>query len=175
MQINCVTSRRESIGVCRGSCNNRACAKRLHRDRLIVRGNGNRSSRTVKKGNSCWSSVRTCRILSFPMILNETSSVRFSTNVEEHIWRQLILPLFRNMSLFQSRKCHSYIYVCWWSTIADLNELRDVATLYFIVSVFYCCLAVAVLSGCLPCCYATPRGHSHFLSGPNDLIRTFHV
>ena len=58
-----------------------------------------------------------------------------------------------------------YNYYCWWSTIADLNEPT---ILYFTVSVSYCCYAVAVLSGCLPCCYATPRGHSHFLSGPNN-------
>ena len=32
------------------------------------------------------------------------------------------------------------------------NKLRDVST----VSDFFCCSAVAVLSGCLPCCYATP-------------------
>ena len=87
------------------------------------------------------------------------------------------LSQFDNDVVFRV-SCHMWWHqmCCWWWTIADLQEqAQGCCHLFFTVSDFFRCSAVAVLSGCLPCCYATPRGHSHFFFWPNNVERTFHT
>ena len=63
---------------------------------------------------------------------------------------------------------------CWWSTIADLQKQAEGCRhLFFncVILIFFSCSAVEVLSECLPCCYTTARGHSHFLLRTEQLCK----
>ncbi|KAK9310723.1 hypothetical protein QLX08_000040 [Tetragonisca angustula] len=63
----------------------------------------------------------------------------------------------------------------WWADVLQVyarNKVRlkiIVGGLLTLTSSGMSPLCILLLSGCLPCCYATPRGHSHFLSGPNNV------